>query len=243
MNPVMENLTKKCTKCGIKKSLKEFPLKKHCGNEYRSKCRACHKQSGAKWYTENKEKVKKSSLEWYAKNGERAKKNRQKWQTNNKKKAKEIQQKWQAKNREWVNQRDRNWHLENKEKSKLIKQRKKENAYKTSKQKINKCMSVAIGKSLKGNKGGRHWESLIGYTLSDLKCHLEKNFLPNMSWDNYGQWHVDHKIPISAFNFEKPEHIDFKKCWTLKNLQPMWAKDNISKSNKLNQPFQPSLKI
>jgi hypothetical protein len=62
-------------------------------------------------------------------------------------------------------------------------------------------------------------------------------------WKNYGEWHVDHKIPQSAFNFETPEDIDFKKCWALKNIQPMWAKENIIKSNRINKPFQPSLRI
>ena len=64
-----------------------------------------------------------------------------------------------------------------------------------------------------------------------------------MIWGNYGDWHIDHKIPISAFNFTKPEHEDFKRCWALSNLQPLWAKDNISKNAKLEKHFQPSLAI
>jgi hypothetical protein len=64
-----------------------------------------------------------------------------------------------------------------------------------------------------------------------------------MTWGNYGQWHVDHKIPISAFNYETPDDIDFKRCWALKNLRPMWAKENISKGAKLDKPFQPALAL
>jgi len=44
-----------------------------------------------------------------------------------------------------------------------------------------------------------------------------------------------------VFNFTNPDHMDFKKCWALKNLQPMWAKDNIIKGAKLDKHFQPSL--
>jgi hypothetical protein len=62
-----------------------------------------------------------------------------------------------------------------------------------------------------------------------------------MSWENYGKWHIDHRIPIDAFNFTCPEDIDFTQCWALRNLRPLWAVDNIKKSNKLEKPFQPSL--
>jgi hypothetical protein len=58
-----------------------------------------------------------------------------------------------------------------------------------------------------------------------------------------GKIHIDHIIPISVHNFEFPTDIDFKKCWALANLQPMWAMENIIKSNKLSNPFQPSLKL
>ena len=108
--------------------------------------------------------------------------------------------------------------------------------------KLHHRISERIRKSLKGAKGGRHWEVLVDYTLLELKKHLEKQFLDGMTWENYGPvWHVDHRIPIDAHNFTKSEHEDFKRCWALKNLQPMWAKDNLMKKNKLTKPFQPSL--
>ncbi len=103
-------------------------------------------------------------------------------------------------------------------------------------------ISTAIWASLKGNKGG-HWETLVGYNLEQLKKHLEKQFQPGMTWDNYGEWHIDHKIPKSVFNFSKPEHMDFKRCWALKNLQPMWKNENLSKYNKLSIQFQPNMRL
>lgn len=111
--------------------------------------------------------------------------------------------------------------------------------------KLNEIMANAIRLALKGNKKGRSWEKLVGYSLNQLKRHLEKQFQPGMNWRNYGfyGWHIDHEIPISAFNFEKPEDMDFKKCWALSNLQPMWAKENIAKSNNLQKLFQPSLRF
>ena len=111
--------------------------------------------------------------------------------------------------------------------------------------KLNKRIRVNMNHSLKynGTKNGRHWETLVEYTLGDLKKHLERKFINGMTWDNYGEWHIDHIIPISAFNFTDPSHTDFKRCWSLKNLQPLWAFDNMSKSDKLEKPFQPSLQL
>ena len=66
-----------------------------------------------------------------------------------------------------------------------------------------------------------------------------------MTWENYGRngWHVDHIIPLVVHNYTTPDDIDFKKCWSLKNLQPLWEKENIAKHDKLFKPFQPSLTI
>ena len=64
-----------------------------------------------------------------------------------------------------------------------------------------------------------------------------------MTWENYGKWHLEHKIPISVHNFTRSGHEDFKRCWALKNLQPMWAIENFEKHDKLTKHFQPSLLI
>lgn len=68
---------------------------------------------------------------------------------------------------------------------------------------------------------------ILGYSAEDLKKHLEKLFTEGMSWDNWGEWHIDHKIPISKFK----DSDDPKIINSLDNLQPLWALDNIKKSN------------
>ena len=80
-------------------------------------------------------------------------------------------------------------------------------------------------------KGGKTFETL-GYTPTDLMNHLESQFVEGMTWDNRDEWHIDHIRPISSFNFDSTEHPDFKKCWALNNLQPLWAGDNIRKKDK-----------
>ena len=50
-----------------------------------------------------------------------------------------------------------------------------------------------------------------------------------MSWDNYGEWHIGHIIPKVFFKYKSTDDIEFKYCWSLDNLQPLWAKDNLRK--------------
>ena len=100
---------------------------------------------------------------------------------------------------------------------------------------LNILISRQIYDSLRENKNGRHWEILIGFTLNELRKHLEKKFSNGMIWKNYGEWEIDHIIPISSFKFNSFKDADFKKCWALKNLQPLWAEENNKKSNKLTK--------
>ena len=94
---------------------------------------------------------------------------------------------------------------------------------------------TAIYIVLKENKLDKYsnYFNMVGYTALNLKEHLEKQFNDGMSWENYGEWHIDHIKPISSFIFEGSEDEEFKKCWSLDNLQPMWGLENIKKSNKL----------
>lgn len=68
----------------------------------------------------------------------------------------------------------------------------------------------------------------IGCSLINLKQYLSLKFIGNMSWDNYGQWHIDHIIPLSR---AKTIEEMYKLCHYT-NLQPLWAKDNLKKGNR-----------
>ena len=93
-------------------------------------------------------------------------------------------------------------------------------------------MNISVARALRGNKNGCRWEVLLGYTVGDLRKHLESRFTIGMTWINMGGWHIDHIVPKSRFNYNKPEDPEFKVCWGLANLQPLWGTDNSSKKNK-----------
>ncbi len=126
------------------------------------------------------------------------------------------------------------WTKNNPDKVKIIERKSKEKRYSNPKNKISICISSRIRCSLKGNKKeNKSWEILVGYNLRQLMTHLENLFKEGMSWDNHGTWHIDHIIPISLWEFSNYEDREFKQCWALCNLQPLWAKDNLSKRNKI----------
>jgi len=73
--------------------------------------------------------------------------------------------------------------------------------------------------------------NLIGCTGRELVYHIESQFETGMNWDNRGEWHIDHIIPISSFNLLDPEQRAKASHYT--NLRPLWAKDNKAKSDLL----------
>ena len=72
--------------------------------------------------------------------------------------------------------------------------------------------------------------NLIGCDFNILKKHLENQFKENMSWENYGKWHIDHIKPCSLFDLTNEE--EQRKCFHYSNLQPLWALENLIKNNK-----------
>ena len=234
---------KQCRKCGNVKAITEFYSKKDKKKKPYSPCKSCIKASTRKYYSTHRVECQKRNKEWRENHPDLMKKYDEKWRKNNPEKA--IQ--WAKLHPEQMNKIKRKSHKKTypiKRKEILEKRREYRKRYsRNPKYRLNNTMARSISEVLSGRKNYRHWENLVGYTLEELMAHLSIRFQDGMSFDNYGKWHIDHIVPLSAFNFDTPEQIDFKRCWALKNLQPMWAKDNIQKYNKLSGHFQPMLKI
>jgi hypothetical protein len=77
---------------------------------------------------------------------------------------------------------------------------------------------------------------LLGCTIPSLMFHLESKFQSGMTWENYGDWHIDHIKPCAAFDLTiEDEQL---KCFHYTNLQPLWAKENRMKSDKTTWNIQ-----
>jgi len=184
------------------------------------------------------EKRKRYLREWYKKNSERLRKKSnawaKEWRAKNPKKAKEQDKLSRERNRERRLEYAKEWYQANKNRNDY---RKRKNEYRNNRRKndpkfhLDTNFAIMILKALKEKKEGRRWEKLVGYTLNDLRKHLEKKFNGRMAWDNYGSyWHIDHIIPKSKFCYTSSKNKEFKKCWALNNLQPLEGKENLRKN-------------
>lgn len=226
----MKETSKVCSKCGKQKTLNCFHKDKSTKDKLAFYCKLCRKGKSVDYYIKNKEKIKKASVEW---------------KTKNKAKKIALDKRCYEMNREKRIIAAKEWKINNPLKVQLSRNKSNKKARSTPIGRLNNNISRGINSSLKSKtKGNRHWEKLVNFTVVQLRTHLEKLFTPEMTWENYGlYWHLDHVVPITVFNFDKPEHIDFRRCWSIKNLQPLEKLKNLSKGAKIDRPFQPSLPL
>lgn len=90
-----------------------------------------------------------------------------------------------------------------------------------------------IRSALKSKSKSKPTLKLLGCTIKKFKIYLENQFEPGMTWDNYGQWHIDHIKPCACFDLSKKS--EQQKCFHYTNLQPLWAKENLKKGSKYNE--------
>lgn len=211
--------TKICSKCKKVKSIEEFYWRND-SNKYRNECKECFNLRGKERHNRNPEYSKIQSRKWRKENPEKANAICKKYRDTHKEKRLIV---------------CTNWRINNPEKSNEIQKRNYTKRRKTPKGNLDHRMEVSIRRNLNGLKNGRKWEELVGYTVEDLKQHLEKQFKEGMTWSKFlkGKIHIDHIIPKSLFKYISPDDPEFKKCWALENLQPLWAEDNIRKHNKI----------
>ncbi len=137
-------------------------------------------------------------------------------------------EKYYKKNREKILKYNKHWKKENK--NELNQYRRKKYLTKID-YKLSCNLRIRINHAMKTNQKTGSAVRDLGCSIPELKTHLEKQFKDGMSWKNHGEWHIDHKIPLDSFNLIKRE--EFLRAVHYSNLQPMWAKDNLSKGNKI----------
>lgn len=141
---------------------------------------------------------------------------------------------WRCK--EQLKDKNNNWKMNNPEKFKLKEQRSAQKYRSTPQGKIRSSISARMSNVLAKNstyaKTNKTKFSNLDWTIKDLMKHLESKFELGMTWTNYGEWHIDHVTPDSWFKYSSTQDEDFKRSWSLSNLQPMWAPLNLRKSNK-----------
>lgn len=239
----MENTLKRCTKCGEEKPATPefFHAYKRSPDGRRSVCKVClsdisrmnrkknpneTREKERRIREANREKIRKSSLKWRAANVDRERERGRKRRETNPEQLRRNSQKWKARNLEKERERGR---TNSKKRHELFYGK---DVFFT----INARVRRSLWRSLRKVNKNKHIYESLGWSASDLICHLERLFTPGMTMDALmrGEIHIDHIRPVCSFHYRSMDDPAFKQCWSLSNLQPLWAKENHSKGGKWN---------
>ena len=216
--------SKVCSKCKQEKKVCEFGNSKSSKDGLLYCCKKCNNKRSVEYRKNNPEKVLEITRNWTAKNPE--------WVYNRHKK-------WRDENRELANEIKRDWLNKNPEKRKQYRENYKPRKREQRKERRNTDPIFNLTNRMRGrlrkyliilniSKKNKTFE-IVGCSPQFLKEHLEKQFVDGMTWENRSEWHIDHKIPLSS---AKTEEELYKLCHYT-NLQPLWAEENLKKSNKI----------
>jgi len=205
---------KKCTQCGIEKEISRFSRRK---NYYRSGCKDCAKKYDREYQKTDKRKSYLEKLKTDKKRIEYKRNHRKGYESSEKRKVYEKSEKYKDYKRTY----NRNYIKKRKQIDPLFK--------------LSISIRNRIRESLRqfGFTKFSKTREILGCEINEFKIHLESFFLDGMSWKNYGKdmsgWQLDHIVPVStAKNCE-----DLIRLNHYTNFQPLWALDNLKKSNKI----------
>jgi len=204
--------TKICSKCNIEKEICNFHKWKNGPDGYKRDCKECRKLETKSYYNKNNEKIKLRVSRYRKLNPDKVKEVKQKIYDRDKKRILMVNKLYRENNR-----KTRNAYIRN---------RKLTDPVFKLKYLINSRMRIFM-KSHNITKKNKTFE-IVGCTPKELKEHIENQFQSGMSWNNQGDWHIDHIIPLSS---GKTEDEIVKLCH-YSNLQPLWAIDNMKKGSK-----------
>lgn len=187
-------------------------------------------KSGEVWLTKEKyDELKRKygkeyASNYYKNNKDKYKKHRHKYLSKNKDKTSKRSYDYKIRNRDKINHRRRIWTRE--------------------RLKADPCFRLMflcrnrINDAIRnGTRKSKRTKELLGCSPDELRAHLESKFKDGMNWENWGQgascWQIDHIRPISSFDLTDPEQQGL--CFHYTNLQPLWAVDNWTKSDKWDE--------
>lgn len=227
---------------------------KKCISEYNKtpEIKEKRRKNRYEWGIKNQDKIHKYKQNDYNKNKEKILNKNKLWRLNNPEKVIERHRKYYSKNinkikehrknnREKINKKLKEWQLKNIERVKQLRKKynssekgltQKRNYYHKTKDNDKHIIAwrSLLHNTIKRFGTKKVYKTVIelGYSAMNLKENMEKKFESGMSWDNWGDWHIDHIKPVSSFDkTEKQSVVNH-----LDNLQPMWWLDNLKKSNK-----------
>lgn len=190
------------------------------------------RESARRYKEKNKEVLREKKnqymKEYYAKNKEKIAEYQKAYYQKNADKVKERVRAYTEENKERIEARQKQYRAEHsKEHAEYIKRRRQEDPTYKMICAVRNLLNNAFNKRTKVGKKKRA-EEILGCTIEEFIAHLESQFQEGMTLENHGEWHIDHKIPLSSAKTEE----DVIRLNHYTNLQPLWAKDNLVKWSK-----------
>jgi len=198
---------------------------------YRLKDKQKALEDNKSWRDRNPQKVREIWERTYAKHKQKHFARANRW-TSEKRKSDEAF-------RVRLNEKNRAWRLANKENLRRFYTERSAVRRKTDvRYRIMNSVRRRVLKALKGQVKSASISALVGAPLDVVRLHIEAQFKPGMTWENWGrgwngdrQWHLDHRKPLAAFDLTNPDQMAL--ACNFKNLQPLWADENLSKGCNL----------
>ena len=188
------------------------------------------------YYLKNKETYLKRSKEWRRNNKQkRSEISTRAWRKNienNREKARLRSKEYRKRNKEKLKQKGKRYIQDNKEKVRLYhenyrKKRMAEDPSFAAKIKLRRAVNSAFER-MRADKPA-NTQNLLGCAWQEAKAHFERLFREGMSWENHGKWHIDHIRPVADFKEDELHLMNH-----ISNLQPLWADENYSKTDRLD---------
>lgn len=198
---------KVCSKCREKKSINAFTKANRNGR--RGDCRACRSTYSAQWYESLSEAEKRARSNIPGK--------------------KEYMAEYNRLHSVRLKEQKRVWVEENRERHRANVRAAMRRRRSTPKGRLESNVARAVHRALNGKKNGEPSFEVLGFSVEELTAHLERQFSRGMTWENYGDWHVDHIRPLASFQYHTASDPQFREAWALTNLRPFWGVENISK--------------
>lgn len=208
---------KTCTKCKAEKPLDSFFARKKMRDGRRSECKDCSRKIVRRWQEQNRQATRDSARRWREDNPEKYLTAKRQYYLRTAEERREKSSQWRKDNRERANASDlRRYH------------RKKNDPEFKAERAIRGVLTCFLRRAQMGKTGQTN--EVLGYTTDEFMLHMQRQFTKGMSWENYGDWHIDHIIPVSEY--VKSGETDPAVINCLTNLMPRWAKENISKGGR-----------
>jgi hypothetical protein len=224
---------KHCTKCKQDKELTEFGKRKTKSgiDKFHSWCKECQRLYSRKFYQDNPDKVKLGVAKWNKTNSVRVSLKKKQWKITHIEQHKAYESEWLRLNPkykiEWNNAHPNYYNNYTKERQKI-----------DINFKLCCALRSRLNSAINNNQKGGSAVDDLGCSVNKLKIYLQLKFHRSprgqheyMTWNNWtiDGWHIDHIKPLSSFDLKDPEQV--KKACHYTNLQPLWAKDNLKKSD------------